>query len=223
MKHVKPAILSLFASLLFLAPLSCAPSRDAAQVGDGSANTARSEKSPPTSLAQDLSAPVSNLSTKLGELGFYVFETPQQVPRFSEIPALDTTSTKDEALSADSFAGNITILNFWATWCPPCKQEMPSIEKLHQSLEGYNFRIAAVSVGEKTATVADFIKRSNYTFPIFLDEKGVLGGIMATQGIPTTYILDKNGMIIAGTVGAREYDSPAFISLMKESAGMQNQ
>lgn len=146
----------------------------------------------------------------LEELGFHVFPEPVQLPSFT-LPGLNGGS-----ISSDDFAGTVTLLNFWATWCPPCRREMPAIERLQQSMKGYNFRIVAVSVSEKKQTVQPFIESAGYSFPIYLDERGAVGTALANQGIPTTYILDSTGMVIAGIVGAYEFDNEKVIQVLQE-------
>lgn len=229
MKHIGHTLYTMILAASMLAPLSCTPRAEPPRTEAPHVEPPHVEQEQPAG-EKLLPAAGQSFSSKeaadeLAKLGFYVFESPQAVPSFPPLPALERTAagvkSNSEPLANNSFTGTVTILNFWATWCPPCKKEMPSIEKLHQEMKGYDFRIAAVSVGEKTATVADFIQREKYTFPVFLDEQGKLGGIMATQGIPTTYILDASGKIIAGTVGAREYDSPEFILLMQRMSGKE--
>ncbi len=146
----------------------------------------------------------------LRRLGFHVFDEPIPLPDRS-FASLDGTPQRLGALS-----GSVTLLNFWATWCPPCRKEMPSIERLKKAMDGENFRIVAISTGEDAKTVRAFIKREGYTFPIYLDESGALGSEFASQGIPTTYVVDARGNIIAGAVGAREYDDPALVAAFKE-------
>lgn len=148
----------------------------------------------------------------LKSLGFHVFPTPVEIDPFT-VPALTGGTTDSQNLK-----GKIVLLNFWATWCPPCKREMPSIETLWKTLKGEAFTIAAISTGEKRKTVEDFIAQNRYTFPIFLDEGGSMGRIYATQGIPTTYVLDKQGRIIAGIVGSTEYDNPELIKALRAMA-----
>ncbi len=148
----------------------------------------------------------------LKSLGFHVFPKPVEIDPFT-VPAL-TGGTMD----SKSLKGKIVLFNFWATWCPPCKREMPSIETLWKTLKGEAFTIAAVSTGEKRKTVEDFIAQNRYTFPIFLDEGGSMGRIYATQGIPTTYVLDKQGRIVAGIVGSTEYDNPELIKALRAMA-----
>jgi len=85
-------------------------------------------------------------------------------------------------------------------------------------MKGTEFRIVAISTGENRKTVEPFIAKNKYTFPVYLDEKGQLGASFASQGIPTTYILDKSGKIVAGIVGSREYDDPELIAILKAMA-----
>ncbi len=165
-----------------------------------------------TATGAAAAATEGGIPQRLTALGFYVFPEPVSFPSFT-VPDLSGAP-----LNSDSFAGKITLLNFWATWCPPCKREMPSIERLHLAMRDEQFRVAAISTGEKPATVLQFIKNNAYTLPVFLDENGSLGAAFASQGIPSTYILNKDGKIIAGIVGSREYDDPALIAVLQELA-----
>ncbi len=101
----------------------------------------------------------------LSSLGFYVYETPIDLPVTAPIPAL-----AGDPVKVSDFSGKITFFNFWATWCPPCRAEMPSIERLYKQMSGTNFRIIAVNAGENRSQVASFIEKNKYTFPIYLDE-----------------------------------------------------
>ncbi len=146
----------------------------------------------------------------LRNLGFHVFDEP--IP----LPDRSFASLEGKTMKLAELAGSVTLLNFWATWCPPCRREMPSIERLHAAMKGSNFRIVAISTGEDKKTVRDFVRREGYTFPVFLDTAGALGAEFASQGIPTTYVVDAKGRILAGAVGSREYDDPALIAAFKE-------
>jgi len=197
-------VISLF-TLTACNPKSAAAAPSAAEPAAPSA---------PETKTETVSTPASatGIAGELASFGFHVFPEPVDLPVFT-VPAL-----AGEALDTPDLAGTVTMLNFWATWCPPCKREMPSIERLSALMKGTAFRIVAVSTGEKRNTIEDFIKQNKYTFPIYLDENGSLGASFASQGIPTTYLLDKNGRIIAGIVGSRDYDDPALVSLLKRLA-----
>jgi len=148
----------------------------------------------------------------LEKLGFYVFPKPEPIPSF----AVKTLAGADTGLA--SVAGKVVLLNFWATWCPPCRTEMPSIQILHEKMKGTAFAVFAVSVAEKSATVTEFLKTNPYSFPMYLDESGAASAPFAGQGIPTTFVLDKQGRAIAGMVGARSYDGPEVVALFRELA-----
>jgi len=151
-------------------------------------------------------------ASRLEALGFQVFKTPIAIKDFS----LKPLGGGETRLSA--FKGKIVVLNFWATWCPPCKEEMPSIQTLWQKTKGKALELVAVSEGESPSTVSSFVKAKGYTYPFYVDEAGSLGTMFGVQGIPTTFIFDKNGLAIARVVGGRSYDTPELIALLSELA-----
>lgn len=149
---------------------------------------------------------------KLEQLGFYVFDPPFAFQDFK------VANLSGEQKARTSAKGKIVLLNFWATWCPPCRQEIPAIESLSQAMKGKSFEVFAVSLGEDAATVKSFVAEQKITFPVYLDPKNILSRTFASQGIPTTYILDKNGLFIAGVVGGYDYANPEFVGILKELA-----
>jgi thiol-disulfide isomerase/thioredoxin len=126
----------------------------------------------------------------------------------SEDFSLDSLDGSKVTLS--SFKGKVVLLSFWATWCGPCKQEMPAMEKLYQKLKAKGFVVLAVDMMEDKATVAAFVKKSGYTFPILLDSTGeVGGGPYSARAIPTNYIVDKGGRLVGRKIGI---DGPEWTS-----------
>jgi thiol-disulfide isomerase/thioredoxin len=154
----------------------------------------------------------SGYGERLEALGFQVFAKPIRVP------ALSLPDRSGGRLSLANLTGKVVLLNFWATWCPPCRAEMPSIERLWKAMKGKDFTIAAVDEGESAATVNAFFAKNGYSYPVALDVNGGAGDAFAVQGIPTTYLLDKNGLAIARVVGGIEYDSPEALALFAELA-----
>ncbi|MBL8966243.1 MAG: TlpA family protein disulfide reductase [Spirochaetaceae bacterium] len=188
--------------------------------GDGQSTAAGTAE---TGLAPAKGAPVL-LAAAAGERAwyadrleaqqFYVFPKPVDPGDF-EAEALAAGATPAKLSAA---RGKLVLLNFWATWCPPCRAEMPSIDRLSGLMKDDNFTVMAVSVGEERKVVADFIAAQKYRLPVFLDRSGRLGAAFGARSIPTTYLFDKEGKVIAGIVGSREYDSPELVALLKEMA-----
>ena len=150
---------------------------------------------------------------RLEALGFYVFPAPLEVPAFSIQPR-----EGGSPIGPSEMRGKVTMLNFWATWCPPCREEMPTMENLQKAMKGEAFAIAAVSVKESSGTVDSFLKKNPYTFPIYLDPSGAASDNFVSRGIPTTFLLDKDARAIAAIVGSRSYDEPEVISLFRDLA-----
>jgi len=118
-------------------------------------------------------------------------------------------------ISISDFKGKIIFLNFWTTWCPTCRIEMPSMEKLHQKLKNKDFAMVTVNLQESATQVKAFFKEFKLTFTALLDSNGEVGASFAIRAIPTTYILDKTGRIIGRVNGPREWDSKAAIALFE--------
>ena len=118
-------------------------------------------------------------------------------------------------VSLADFRGKIVFLNFWASWCPPCRIEMPSMEKLHQSLKDREFAMVTINLQESASQVKAFFKMFNLTFTALLDPTGEVGVAFGILTIPTTFILDKTGRIIGQVNGPREWDSKAAIALFE--------
>ena len=154
-------------------------------------------------------------AARLESLGFYVFPEPVGL---DEVELEPLSSAADAARRLSDLKGKVVLLNFWATWCPPCRLEIPSIAALGKALKGEAFEIAAVSVGEERKTVADFVAQEKLSFPVYLDRSGKLGAEFGARSIPTTYILDREGRIVAGYVGSRQYDGPETVEALKELA-----
>lgn len=122
------------------------------------------------------------------------------------LPDFSVTDLNGKSKNIKEFRGKTVMLNFWATWCPPCRAEMPSMEKLWNKSKNKNFVIVAVSVDESsTSKVTEFIKKNKYTFPVFHDVSGKLAEMFLIRSIPTTYIVDKSGVIVSKYLGAEDW------------------
>ena len=125
-------------------------------------------------------------------------------------PALNLRDLDGQPHDLAALKGKVVLVNFWATWCPPCRREMPSMERLAQKLRGDNFVVLAVDVGEDADTVHAFSSRMETppSFPILLDPHGRTMQAWGVAGLPTTYLIDRQGRIVAGAIGGREFDHP---------------
>jgi len=113
------------------------------------------------------------------------------------------------------FRGKIVFLNFWTTWCPTCRIEMPSMEKLHQQFKNTDFAMVTINLQEPGSRVKEFFKEFKLTFTALMDTRGEVGVMFSINQIPTTYILDKKGRIIGKALGPREWDSRESIALFE--------
>ena len=109
--------------------------------------------------------------------------------------------------------GKVVLINFWATWCPPCRREMPSMERLSQAFKGKPFVVLAVNVGEDADTIEAFTSQldTTLTFPILLDTRSQGMRSWKVAGLPTTFLVDQQGRIVASAIGGREFDHPEMI------------
>ncbi len=115
-----------------------------------------------------------------------------------------------------SYRGKVVFLNFWATWCGPCRIEMPAMQRLYDKLKDEGLEIVAVDLQESRRQVKKFVEKYKLTFPVLLDKSGEVGSIYGARAIPTTYLIDRDGYVFAGAAGAREWDSPQVVSIFRE-------
>lgn len=117
----------------------------------------------------------------------------------------DLENINGDKESLSDYQGKVVFLNFWATWCGPCRLEMPSMQKLYDEFKDDGLEIVAVNLGERQKTVVKFLEKNELSFPVLLDETNMVAGIYGARSIPTTYIIDRNGNILSMTVGTREW------------------
>ena len=120
------------------------------------------------------------------------------------------------AAKIEDYRGKVVLLNIWATWCPPCRVEMPSMEHLHRTLAGTDFRLVAVSVDEEDSTVVDkFVKDLGLTFEILHNRDGSIRRIYQTTGVPESFVIDRDGVIVKKVIGAADWASPVNEDLIR--------
>ena len=141
-------------------------------------------------------------------------------PRLGKgVPAPDFTlpGLDGQMVRLADFRGKVVFLNIWATWCPPCVEEMPSMEKLYQQLKTEDFEILAVSMDISGAeAVLPFMKKYKLSFPALTDTEGAIKSLYQTTGVPETFIIDKDGIIIEKAIGPRDWATPGAIHYFRK-------
>ncbi len=126
-------------------------------------------------------------------------------------PPLRLPSLAGGELDLAALRGRVVVLNFWATWCPPCVEEMPSLERLHRALSDDGLAVVTVSVDEDEAVLRRFVEQHGLTFPILRDPGGKAAGAFRTTGYPETFELDAQGVVREHYVGPADWDAPEMI------------
>jgi len=127
------------------------------------------------------------------------------------LPNLDS-----KKISLKDFRGKLVFLNFWATWCVPCREEMPAMEKLYQEFKEKNFLVLAVNVKDRKQDAVNFAKELKLSYPIVIDPDAQVGLLYGAWGLPTTYLIGPKGEGLARAWGPAEWYSPAARNLIKD-------
>ncbi|MFK5895223.1 MAG: TlpA disulfide reductase family protein [Pseudomonadota bacterium] len=129
------------------------------------------------------------------------------------IPNLKLQNMDEEDIDIKTLRGKVIIINFWATWCPPCRREMTSLEKLHLATKDNNVVVLAVNIGEEIETAFSFVNsiEPSPSFPILFDKDSSTMEQWKVRGLPTTYIINTQGLIVYKAIGGREFDHPEII------------
>jgi peroxiredoxin len=118
-------------------------------------------------------------------------------------------ATRD-SVTLEDYRGSVTLVNIWATWCLPCREEMPSMQTLYDSLGTRGFRIAAISIDEGSPEdVVAFAQKLGLTFDILHDRSGSVERLYQTTGVPESFLLDRRGVLVKRVIGAHDWSSPA--------------
>jgi len=120
------------------------------------------------------------------------------------------------------FRDRIVFLNFWTTWCPECRIEMPSMRKLYEALKHRDFAMVAVDLKESSETVKQFAAKYKLPFPVLIDPDGRMGEQMSIRAVPTTFIIDRQGKVLGSVLGGRKWDSKESFALFEYLIDMQD-
>lgn len=137
----------------------------------------------------------------LGGIAWSASATPSGPVGGKPAPDFTGTDLAGNRVSLQDFRGKPVLLNMWASWCPPCKQEVPELEEFYKEYAPKGVAVLTVNMNEDKATVASFVAQQKVTFPVVLDESGKIGELYHVDGIPASFFIDKDGILRAVRVG----------------------
>jgi thiol-disulfide isomerase/thioredoxin len=117
-----------------------------------------------------------------------------------------------------NYRGKVLLVNFWASWCPPCREEMPSMDALQKLMGMHQLIILAFSVDDSWKTVNRFMAQNGFTLPVYADFDRRVATLFGTSKFPETYVLDKKGIVRLKVVGAEDWMSPEVLALLQKLA-----
>lgn len=128
-----------------------------------------------------------------------------------ELVSLDGTR-----VSLSDLAGKVVLVNFWATWCGPCKEEMPALARLQQQLDPRRFVLLTVTTDLQRHGIAQFLAHAGGSLPVLFDEDQDVSRSFLVRGLPTTVVVGRDGSLLGRVVGPRAWDSPETVSVMRQ-------
>ena len=150
------------------------------------------------------------LTDRMQDLGFQLPSRAVQAVEF------DLADLAGAVHSLQRYRGSVVFLNFWATWCGPCRTEMPDLQELHDDLgDNANFTMLAINLQEDAAQVRRFAGELGLSFQILLDSSGETSAAYGARTLPMSYIIDKDGAILARIIGVRDWAEPEFAELFR--------
>ena len=133
-----------------------------------------------------------------------------------QAPEFELKNLDGQTVRLSDFRGRPVLLNFWATWCQPCAEELPSLQRLHESLGEKGLQVVAISIDRSNhEKVRDYVKNYHLTFPVLLDPDQEARRKYFILGLPTSYLIDARGRFRGFVSGAREWDSEASKTVMR--------
>ncbi len=137
-------------------------------------------------------------------------------PQVSPAPNFSLHDLQGNAHTLSDYQGKVVVLNFWATWCPPCRAELPSMQRAWEIMRNEDMLMLAVNVGERETTVRQVTQALGLDFPVLLDNNATLMQRWSARGLPTTFVINPQGHIVYRAVGERAWDAPDILRLLRD-------
>jgi peroxiredoxin len=128
-----------------------------------------------------------------------------------EAPPFNLHDIQGNPVSLADYRGKVLVINFWATWCPSCRKEMPSLNRAADWLKRYGVELIAINVGEKPAQVEKYLREEPLNFPVLLDRDTEVSTRWDAMRLPVTYVVNTQGRIVYRALGSREWDTPELL------------
>ncbi len=130
-------------------------------------------------------------------------------------PDFKITADNGRQISRANFGGKVLVLNFWATWCPPCIEEIPSLDAMQKQLAGSGVVVLAVSVDKNEKAYKDFLSRAGVAFTTTRDPEANVSAEYGTFKYPETYVIDRNGKVVQKIIGPTDWTDPKMVSYIR--------
>ena len=139
-----------------------------------------------------------------------------KVPGNPDAPEFNLEDQDGNFLKMSDYKGKVVIVNFWATWCPPCRKEMPSMQRAWEILQKEDIVMLAINVGEDSDQIFSFTAEYPVEFPLIMDRDSSVVNQWKVRGLPTTYIVNPAGQIVYQAIGDREWDSEEIMNQIRK-------
>jgi len=133
--------------------------------------------------------------------------------QIKKMPSFKLKNLQGKQISSSDFKDNVLLINFWATWCGPCKEEIPALIKLNREYEDKGFQVVSIAVSSNLKDLKDFAKKLNINYPILIGDAKVIRAFGNISVVPTTFIVDRKGNVPKMLLGAKPYKE--FESLIR--------
>ena len=138
-----------------------------------------------------------------------------RLPTGSMAAPFELATLDDKVVRSSELAGKVVLVNFWATWCGPCKEEMPSLARLQQQLDPKDFVMLTVTADLQRQGIAHFLSQLGVNLPVLFDEDQEVSRSFMVRGLPTTIVIARDGTLVGRAVGPRAWDSPEAVAVMR--------
>ncbi len=168
--------------------------------------------------AAQATGPSAPERASLQKMGFILFDDREPAPN------LNGPELSGGTVSLSAFRGKWVLLNFWATWCLPCRSEIPTLNRLNERMKGRPFVLLSVAMDYSTGKIRTFVRKIPVQYPIVLGRKGKIDERYFGMGLPQTYLLDPRGVLIGKVTGPRNWDTPDALTLFRalSSSGLSS-